>query len=876
MLVGYTQAQEVVNCIWLKPDSLQGKDAPIAAHADYSNSDQSNAENLIAMGWTRNGLPHVKRALLQFDLTQIPAHANIVFANMALYASEAGDPDPQHSQLSHDNAGYLDLIATDWSESVTWNTMPDINLDYRMDIEGTDDPNKDYLNIVVSDQIRYTYENPDKAFGFMLRLQNENQYAALSFASSDHHDPDKWPQLQVCYELNPISCVTLKPDSSEGKDATIVSHEDFENIGFPNVENLIAMGWTRNGDPHVKRALLEFDLNTLPYGVEVVSANMSLFASEASDPGPQHNQLTHDNSAFLDLISTSWNEDVTWNTMPSTNPLFRSVITGTENPEQDYLNIDVSGQIKYSQENPSQAFGFMLSLVDESQYAALSFASSDHHNAAKHPELEVCYKEIPVKCIVLKPDSANGKDAPIGAHPDFANKNQSNEENMLALGWTRSGQPHIKRALLQFDLSAVPNGSIVTSANMSLFASEAGGSDPQHSQLTHDNAAYLDVISSPWNESVTWNTMPNINSAYRVEMEGTANPNEDYLDVDVSEQIKYSFENPTQAYGFMIRLKNESPYAALSFATSDHPNAAKHPELEVCFVENPISCVTLKPGPIDGKDAPIGSHADFVNRDQSSEKVLMALGWTRNGQSHVKRSLLAFDMSLIPSNVHITSANLSLFSASEYWNSDPQHSQLSHDNGAYLDLISSPWEEDVTWNTKPTIDTQFRIELEGTDNPYQDYLGIDVTNQVQHGGYGFMIQLKDESKYAALAFASSDDLNPEKWPELNVCYRNPSLKDPIEEIDIHNIKGLKQLAVSNQVVLNLYPNPVVGNRNVYVHANESLIKSIEVVGMKGELIQTFDVNNYDFSLETKGMAAGLYVIKIYAGDQVVTEKLIIE
>ena len=43
--------------------------------------------------------------------------------------------------------------------------------------------------------------NPLESHGFMYRLQNEDHYRAMIFASSDHEDSDLHPKLEIEYTL---------------------------------------------------------------------------------------------------------------------------------------------------------------------------------------------------------------------------------------------------------------------------------------------------------------------------------------------------------------------------------------------------------------------------------------------------------------------------------------------------------------------------------------------------------------------------------------------------------------------------------------------------------------------------------------------------
>ena len=59
----------------------------------------------------------------------------------------------------------------------------------------------------MTNQIDYFHKNPEKNYGFLMKLLEEETYSSLVFASSNHIDPSKRPLLEIEF----ISCVTPDP-----------------------------------------------------------------------------------------------------------------------------------------------------------------------------------------------------------------------------------------------------------------------------------------------------------------------------------------------------------------------------------------------------------------------------------------------------------------------------------------------------------------------------------------------------------------------------------------------------------------------------------------------------------------------------------------
>jgi len=190
----------------------------------------------------------------------------------------------------------------------------------------------------------------------------------------------------------------------------------------------------------------------------------------------------------------------------------------------------------------------------------------------------------------------------------------------------------------------------------------------------------------------------------------------------------------------------------------------------LCVSSQNTETIILRPGPEDGFDAevrtdmnyPIWLDDDFISN-----------AWTVGGNSFVQRSLLKFDLASIPIGSEITSARLTLFC-----NTTSGHHQLHYGyNTSYLLRITSDWNQrQVVWDSQPTTTLENAVILPQSQYQTQDYTDIDLTAPIDFYyknpalNFGFMLQLVEEQIYAALVFASSNHVNPEKRPLLVIEY----------------------------------------------------------------------------------------------------------
>ena len=144
------------------------------------------------------------------------------------------------------------------------------------------------------------------------------------------------------------------------------------------------------------------------------------------------------------------------------------------------------------------------------------------------------------------------------------------------------------RSLLCFtELSTIPSNAVIVSATLRLYGvtSDRNTSYPGAPASYYENTVVVQQITSPWNENtVTWNTQPSTTTANQfIIPQSTSEYNWNYS--NSSPELVAMVQNMVSGnnYGFMLRLQTEQHYRNMVFASSDHPDASLHPELEVTY-----------------------------------------------------------------------------------------------------------------------------------------------------------------------------------------------------------------------------------------------------------------------------------------------------
>lgn len=178
-----------------------------------------NSIEIAYIDWTFNAQgcsQGTLRSLLKFEeLNSIPPNAIIQNAELRLYRIDDGSFVPQGnnhypgSPYPLTNPGEIYRIesgnSNSWDEqTVTWNSAQNLTLDPNP-ISIPLSPVQYLWNHVISgndfnDMIQ-SMLGPNNNNGFLFKLETEAYYRSIVFASSNHSDSSKWPELYIEYTL---------------------------------------------------------------------------------------------------------------------------------------------------------------------------------------------------------------------------------------------------------------------------------------------------------------------------------------------------------------------------------------------------------------------------------------------------------------------------------------------------------------------------------------------------------------------------------------------------------------------------------------------------------------------------------------------------
>ena len=450
--------------------------------------------------------------------------------------------------------------------------------------------------------------------------------------------------------------------------------------------------------------------------------------------------------------------------------------------------------------------------------------------------------------VVLQPGASQGKDSEVISH--FPHANRGDSESLTPARWVGQGEVFLSRGLLEFDLSVIPENAVLESAYLSLYFNPT---DPYEGCEFHtgQNDMVIERITTPWVENlVNWYGQPNTTSEDQLLLPASSSQTQDYLDMDVTAMVHDMLFSAEGNHGFMLRMADELDLFKIAlFASSDHPDAALHPKLELSYsLIEPLACDMQKPNGLVGKDSRINSTIPFIG--YGDIESISPTTWTYNGSRGNSRVLIEFDMTMVPENALITSASISLF----YNPTDSYESWDVHtgQNEFYIERVTSSWNEtEVNWSNQPSVSEVNRVEVPASLSNTQDYPDIDITGLARdiynstEGNNGFLIRMVDEVNfYKGVMLASSDHPNQALWPEFKICW----VELPALPLGLDSQEDLS---------FQVFPNPNNGIFNIqYPDGNSNCI--VEIFDEIGRRVQA--MSNSDLSIELRD--AGVYIIRI--------------
>jgi hypothetical protein len=187
--------------------------------------------------------------------------------------------------------------------------------------------------------------------------------------------------------------------------------------------------------------------------------------------------------------------------------------------------------------------------------------------------------------VYLRPNGTAGKDAYTSSY--YSTTNFGTNQSLIIADVLTAGTNGSYKSLLAFDLTSIPAGSTITSAQLSLFNDPTSAfNGGQHSTAGGSNSFKIWRIINSWTEStVTNSALPGFTSTNAVIVAASTSNNQNFTNINVQGLVTDMINNPSSSYGFYITLLSGvyTPLRCLVLASSDHADSTKRPLLVVTY-----------------------------------------------------------------------------------------------------------------------------------------------------------------------------------------------------------------------------------------------------------------------------------------------------
>lgn len=458
----------------------------------------------------------------------------------------------------------------------------------------------------------------------------------------------------------------------------------------------------------------------------------------------------------------------------------------------------------------------------------------------------------------------------------YSESNNSNGVGRLFAGQNNMGNN--RRALLQFDLSAIPSTATITSVSLTLTVDQVSASVTNNFNLHRLTTAWGEGTSTgggagasaiapdaTWSDAMlgttNWTTAGGdyINTASQsLGIEATTGAKTFLSNAGLIMDVQ-NWVNGTNTNAGWILIGDETTInTTRRFGSKDQGTA---PVLSITYSE-PTTVVLM----------PMKDNSMYQSSANNSNGAGMFLFSGLTCASSSRRALMQFDVSSIPSDATILSVSLSV-------NSNRSGLSATASDVYALHRVTTDWGEgasnenlglgapaqapDATWNNAMTGSSAWTTpggDFIGTPSssatfvptgistiPTSANLVADVQNWIDgvQPNYGWILIGSESNPCTARRFASRE--NASNQPMLTITYDNETLSTPNVAADIQGLR--------------VFPNP--SDSGIFNLKTTTSIQHIEVYNTLGTSVKTMtDFSSDNYTVDLSQHSNGMYFLKI--------------
>ena len=362
-------------------------------------------------------------------------------------------------------------------------------------------------------------------------------------------------------------------------------------------------------------SLLRFDLDDLPPNAIINSAYLYLYGVTTADKSWKTAPLSevydgssghYSQAGMIKNVLQAWSPStLTFNNRPAADNT-EGAFPYLPLPPGSWGNykLNITNYVKGWVSTPSSNHGVQLEFnyMNEREWTSMNFYSGQAIPELQ-PRLVITYQvpeptPVCMSTLTLRGNLTDGKYKQINyrSAPGVNDSSGARIEASLLYDWNGDSDPYPCRAIMRYDVSAIPAGSTVTKARLFLYPTDGNPIYPGIATMGAGNSL-LERVVQPWSASALHPLLNPavVSTANRKTLPFTDEWWQSY-EVDVKEFVQSWVNAPDSNYGMQLRLQNEWPDEMFMMFHSAQSDASLQPRLEICYMPtfNPLDTCTIR------------------------------------------------------------------------------------------------------------------------------------------------------------------------------------------------------------------------------------------------------------------------------------------
>lgn len=880
------------NAVVIRGDRMSGrfKQAQFASYAP-NDADTSQTE-INASAWTCNaiGYPICNfRSILRYDVRQVPVGATITSATLYLYANKQstnGYAPSGQPTYGGNNAGVLQKVIAPWSTpGIGWANQPAVTTAGQRILPQSTSPAQNYA-VDLKDMVQYWVNYPDSNYGALLRLQTEDYYNSLIFHSGQSVDSLK-PRLEICYTMNqPDRCEISLRDSIGGNS---LIHQFTATPGASNTRKPVKLCW-KFGDG--KDTCVNYDPKN-PFNYYGISHTYS-------QAGKYQVQLI---ANFEGNCNDTAILQIEVKAPPSQPTCDKQLVIRGGSAGNKFKVLQFASYAPYSADTSGAEIVSAAWTCNAQGFPICNFRTILRYDVSSLPANAIITGAK--LYLYAKTNNINGY---LGS-PTFGSNNASLLQRVtspwssVGTGW--NNQPAVTTSAQKLLPQSTSNAQNYVLDVKDFVQHWVNKPDSNYGVLLRmQTEGYYNSMVFVSTQGVE-TLRPTLEICYTVPNTGTDSCRTNITDSIIGDNslnrkftasawnsnnkkpirvcwsfgdgkdtcLNYSPASNLPAYSFNHSYAQPGTYNVCVKVQFDGGcTASACRKITVLGAPNqPCMTTIVLKGDRTSKRFRELQFASYAPYDaDTSQTEIVAAAWTCYAMGYPIcnfRSILRYDVSMVPANAIINNAKLTLYAKTNNINGYAGSPTYGSNNTALLQKVIAPWAMPGTgWANQPATTADKQKILPQSGSQRQNYI-VDVTDFVKDwvktpaANYGMMLKLASEDYYNSMVFHSGLSADSVR-PRLEICYSLPA-------------------ADTNLVEMKLYPNPTTGPLQAWINCNRDETGDAKLYDMQGNLKQVI-TNNIrchagitllPIQVNRGGIPSGHYYVKIRVGNATRTFKI---